>query len=148
MINITVGNVAACRRPARSAVWVSSSFAWLNRSVSCGSRTNARTTLMPVICSRNTRFTRSTRPCMAWNDGTIRYTIEPRMITAAGMANSRMTDRLTSSRTAKKIPMIIVSGAAIIIVVARITSVCTWVTSFVVRVISDGAPNCPTSWAE
>jgi hypothetical protein len=72
MISITVGNVAAIRRPARSDVCVSSSFACEKRSTSCGSRTNARTTRMPVICSRNTRFTRSMRNCIAWNEGTIR----------------------------------------------------------------------------
>ncbi len=148
MISITVGNVAAISRPARSAVWVSSSLACEKRATSCGSRTNARTTRMPVICSRSTRLTRSMRSCIAWNDGTIRYTIEPSESTAAGMANRMITDSPRSSRTAKKMPITRLSGAVIIIVTAITTSIWICWTSLVVRVISDGAPNWPTSRAE
>jgi hypothetical protein len=148
MISITVGNVAAIRRPARSAVAVSSSLACAKRAVSWGSRTNARTTRMPVICSRSTWLTRSIRSCIAWNDGIIRYTIEPSASTAPGMANSRITERPRSSRTAKKMPMTRLSGAVIIIVTAITTSIWICWTSLVVRVISDGAPNWPISRAE
>ncbi len=49
MNSVTVGNISAIRRPARSDVLVSSSFATANRSTSTGSRTNARTTRIPVI---------------------------------------------------------------------------------------------------
>ena len=45
-------------------------------------------------------------------------------------------------------PITIVSGAAIIIVAAMTTSIWTCWTSLVMRVISDGAPNRPTSRAE
>ena len=45
-------------------------------------------------------------------------------------------------------PTTIVIGAAIAIVHAMTTSICTCCTSFVMRVISDGAPKVPTSRAE
>ena len=41
-----------------------------------------------------------------------------------------------------------VIGAATSMVTAIITSTCTWVTSLVIRVMSDDAPNDATSWAE
>ena len=148
MISSTVGNIAAIRWPVRSAVAVSSSLAPAKRSVSSGSRTNARTTRMPVICSRRTPLTRSTRACINWNVGTIRDTSDPRMMTAAGIANSRITDSCTLSRTARIDPITRVSGAAIIIVVASTTSIWICWTSLVMRVINDGAPNWPTSRAE
>ncbi len=45
-------------------------------------------------------------------------------------------------------PTTIVIGAAMAIVHAMTTSICTCCTSFVMRVINDGAPNVPTSRAE
>ena len=45
-------------------------------------------------------------------------------------------------------PPTIVIGAAMSSVHDISTSICTWVTSLVMRVISDGAPNAATSWAE
>ena len=65
-----------------------------------------------------------------------------------GMATSMITDSPTSSRIANTMPNTIVIGAAIIIVHASTTSICTCWTSFVIRVINDGAPNRPTSRAE
>ena len=70
--SITVGNMNAISRPARSEVAVRSSLATPKRSASSGSRTNARTTRMPVICSRSTSLTWSIRSCMSWNCGIIR----------------------------------------------------------------------------
>ena len=55
-----------------------------NRSVSCGSRTNARTTRMPVICSRSTRLTSSMRACISRKLGTIRLTTKPTVRNSAG----------------------------------------------------------------
>ncbi len=78
----------------------------------------------------------------------MRETINPSSSTAPGIANSRMTESPASSRTAITMPITIVSGAAIIIVMAITTSICTCWTSFVMRVISDDAPNRPTSRAE
>ena len=45
-------------------------------------------------------------------------------------------------------PTTIVIGAAMAIVAAITTSICTCCTSLVMRVMSDGAPNVPTSRAE
>ncbi len=62
--SITTGNMAAIQRPTVTDTSVSSAFARPNRSLSSGSRTKARSTLMPVICSRRTRFTMSIRACI------------------------------------------------------------------------------------
>ena len=140
MMNITVGNITAIRRPVRNAVAVRSSLASSKRASSSGSRTKARTTRMPVICSRRTLLTRSTRSCMSWNAGTILRITLPRINTAAGMLTTRTIDRPVSVRTAMMTPITIVSGAATIIVHAVTTMIWTCWTSFVIRVISDGAP--------
>ena len=75
--SMTIGKISASSRPVRSAVAVRSALATPKRSVSYGSRTNARTTRMPVICSRSTRLTVSMRVCISRNCGTIRRMIEP-----------------------------------------------------------------------
>ena len=64
------------------------------------------------------------------------------------MAKTRTIDRPTSWRSAMNTPTTIVIGAAIAIVDAITTSIWTCCTSFVIRVISDGAPKVPTSRAE
>ena len=61
----TSGNVVAIQRPTRRATSVTSRFAVSNRRVSNGSRTNARTTRIPVICSRRILLTASMRTCMS-----------------------------------------------------------------------------------
>ncbi len=147
-MTVTVGNIAAWSRPRRSDVSVRSWLASAKRATSWGSRTNARTTLMPVICSRRTRLTASIRSCITWKPGTIWKTIEPSSTEAAGTHTSRTTDRPTSSRSAMITPITIVSGAAIIIVTPITTSSCTCWTSLVIRVMSDGAPKWATSLAE
>jgi hypothetical protein len=148
MRRLTVGNIDAISRPARSDTTVRSSLASLKRAVSCGSRTNARTTRMPVICSRSTRFTWSMRSCMSRKAGTICDTIRPRTTAATGMATTRIADKPTSCRTAMITPTTIVMGAAMAMVHAITTSICTCWTSLVMRVMSDGAPNVPTSRVE
>ncbi len=71
------------------------------------------------------------------------------MITPAiGMANTSTTESSTFSRIARMTPTTIVIGAATAIVHASTTSICTCWTSFVTRVMSDGAPNLPTSRVE
>ena len=67
----TSGGRRAARRP--------SARRWRRRSASdsCGSRTNARTTRMPVICSRSTVLMRSIRVCITWKAGTMRSDHEP-----------------------------------------------------------------------
>lgn len=63
-MNMTEGNMNAMSWPARSEVAVRSSLPALNRAFSWGSRTNARTTRRPVICSRRISLTRSMRTCI------------------------------------------------------------------------------------
>lgn len=145
---ITIGNIQACRRPARRAVSVRRSFATSNRARSTGSRTKARTTRMPVICSRSTWLTRSIRSCMRRNCGTIRETTSPTPPTSSGMLTVSTHDRPTSSRSAMTMPPTEVIGAAMKSVQVISTNIWTWVTSLVIRVMSDGAPNSLTSRAE
>ena len=75
--SMTLGNMNAMSRPARSDELVSDWLATSKRAPSSGSRTKARTTRMPVICSRMTWLTRSMRFCMCWNSGTSRTTTIP-----------------------------------------------------------------------
>jgi len=70
------------------------------------------------------------------------------VLRATGMAITNTIERPMSWRTARMTPTTIVIGAAIAIVHPITTSICTCCTSFVMRVISDGAPNVPTSRAE
>ena len=86
--------------------------------------------------------------CIRRNVGTIWLTIIPSTTAARGMATRRTTDSPTSWRSAMITPTTIVIGAAMAIVQAITTSICTCCTSLVMRVMSDGAPNVPTSRAE
>ena len=72
MVRSTAGNITAIIRPVVSEVSVRSSLAFPKRTTSSGSRTNARTTRIPVICSRRIWFTRSMRSCILVNCGCIR----------------------------------------------------------------------------
>ena len=96
---ITVGNIAACQRPARIATSVSATLASAKRAVSCSSRTNARTTRTPVICSRSSRLTSSMRSCISRKLGTIWRTIRPMEAPRTGTTASTSHDRPTSSRS-------------------------------------------------
>ncbi len=78
----------------------------------------------------------------------MRDTTDPRMMTAAGILTTKITDSPMSSRTAMMTPTTRVIGAAIIMVVPSTTSIWTCWTSLVIRVINDGAPKRPTSRAE
>ncbi|GAB3807606.1 hypothetical protein GCM10027605_38250 [Micromonospora zhanjiangensis] len=143
-----MGKSSAISRPARNATEVRSSLAAANRSVSYGSRTNARTTRMPVICSRSTRLTVSIRVCISRNNGTIRRMIRPRASTRTGTQTTISQDSPTSSRNAMITPPMHMIGAATSMVQVIMTSICTCCTSLVLRVISDGAPNWATSRLE
>ena len=145
---MTVGNMNAMSRPVRNAVSVSSSFAFSNRTRSSGSRTKARTTRIPAICSRRIWFTRSMRDCMSVNCGCMRKKTVPTLRISPGIETMRIRERGPSSRIARIVPPTIVIGATINRVQAISTSICTCCTSLVMRVISDGAPNSPTSRAE
>ena len=73
--SITDGNISAISLPAPSETSNSWVLAAANLSRSCGSRTNARITRTPTICSRSTRLMPSRRSCIARNSGRIREMI-------------------------------------------------------------------------
>ena len=103
---------------------------------------------MPVICSRRTRLTVSTDSCILRNHGTIRTTIEPTITPSSGTATATNHDRPTSSRKAMKMPPIIMIGIETMNIRPMLSTVCTWVTSLVLREIRVGAPNRDSSCAE
>ena len=120
-------------------------MATAKRSPSSGSRTNARTTRMPVICSRSTWLTRSMRSCMNSNVGMSRITTMPMLPTSTGIATTRISESGPSSRTAMNRPPTIMIGALTNSVQSMTTSICICCTSLVMRVISDAAPKLLTS---
>ncbi len=148
MMNSSIGNISAISRPARSETSVRPSLTSSNRSTSRSSRTKARTTRMPVICSRSTELARSMRSCMVRNRGTIFHTTVPTLSPSAGRATTTSHARPVSCWRARMMPPTIVIGAATANVQAMTTSIWTCCTSLVMRVISDGAPNWLTSRAE
>ena len=80
--------------------------------------------------------------------GTIRAITLPMLRMSTGMATARIHVSCTSSCRAKIVPPMAVMGAAMSRVHVIWTSVCTWVTSFVTRVMRLGAPKWATSLAE
>ncbi len=148
MISITTGNIAASQRPAWMDTSVSSSLVRRNRSVSRGSRTNARTTRMPVICSRSTRFTPSMRSCTSRKLGTIRLTMRPTESSSAGTTTASSQESPRFSRIAIRMPPTIMIGTVAPMVQAICTSICTCCTSLVPRVISEAGPKLAISRPE
>ena len=147
-ITVAVGNIRLISRPPRNAVAVTSMLPARNRSISSGSRTNARTTRIPDNCSRRTSLIRSIRCCMSRKVGTIFTTTVPRIVATSGTDTTMIHDKATSCLSARIKPPIAVKGAANKSVQVIKTSICTWVTSLVMRVMSDGEPKCATSRAE
>ena len=135
-------------RAARIDVAVRRSLASANRALSTGSRVKARTTRIPVICSRSTALTRSMRSCIFRNAGFMAAMIEPMTMISRGMTTHSSTDSPASSRTASTMPTIMVSGAVIIMVATIAVNVWIWWVSLVMRVMSDGVPNRPISRVE
>jgi len=127
---------------------VSSVLAAWNRSPSSCSRTKARTTRMPVICSRSTRLMESIRSCISRNPGIMRETTPHRQSTRTGRATASSQASPPSWRTARMIPPTAVTGAARARVVVMTTRSWTCWTSLVIRVMRDGAPNLFISRAE
>ena len=144
---MTIGKASDMRRPTATAEAVYSVFATSKRSRSLPSRTKARTTRTPVICSRRIRLTVSTLVCMRRKLGIIARITRPTDTASSGTATATSQLRPMSSRRAMITPPIIIIGAVTIIVSAMLVTVCTWVTSLVVREMSVGAPKRATSWA-
>ena len=110
-MTMTTGNASAMSLPTASAVPVYVRLAAANRSRSTSSRTKARTTRRPVICSRRMRLTESTAVCIERKCGTIREMISPIAIPSAGTATATSHARPRSSRRAMKMPPTIMIGA-------------------------------------
>ncbi len=143
-----MGNISASRLPVAIAMSVSSTLAFRNRCCSYSSRTNARITRLPVICSRSTRFTVSRRSCMVRNSGRSLRTIKVTQMPRTGTTATSTADSGTSRPSASTMPPTHMIGADTIRVNVIRASIWICWTSLVVRVISEGAPNCPTSRAE
>jgi hypothetical protein len=145
---MTTGNISASRLPVPRATSVRSALALRNRRCSYSSRTKARMTRLPVICSRSTRFTVSSRTCMDRNSGRSLRTISVTQIASTGTTATSTPDSGTSRPSAITMPPTHMMGADTISVNVIRASIWTCCTSLVVRVISEGAPKCPTSRAE
>jgi len=146
--SITRGKARDMRRPTARAVPVYWVLASAKRARSCSSRTKARTTRIPVICSRSTRLTQSTDSCISLNCGIIRRMTRPMQSASSGTATATSQDSPTSSRRAMTTPPTIMMGAETIIAAPMNTTCWTWVTSLVFREISVGAPKRETSCSE
>ena len=141
IINVAVGNINDCKRPPRSATSVTAALASLKRCFSSGSRTKARTIRIPVSCSRRISLMRSMRSCILRKVGTMLPIMIPSRTARIGIANIKIRDNPKSWCIARNTPPIDVNGALSNKVHVINTSICTCCTSFVIRVISDGAPN-------
>ena len=147
MIMLTTGNIRTNSAPMRSEISVRSWFARRKRSVSNGSFTNARTTRMPVICSRSTPLMPSRRSCMVRNHGMSLAISNPSITPITGMETHTSHDSPASSRRAMTIPPMHMMGAMTMKFSDIRVSIWICWTSLVLRVISEGAPNWPTSRA-
>ena len=147
-MNMTIGKTSAMSRPTWRPASVRSALASPKRASSWSSRTKARTTRMPVICSRRTRLTPSSEVCIRVNHGTIRQMTSPTTRPSSGTATATSHDSPTSSRSAMMMPPNIMIGVETSIAKPMKRTICTCVTSLVLREMSVGAPNRATSWAE
>ncbi len=137
---MTIGNIRASIRPVASCMSVSSALAFPNRPCSYSSRTKARITRLPVICSRSTRFTVSSRTCIDRNSGRSRRTMSATEMPSTGTTATSTADSGTSRPSASTMPPTHMMGADTIRVNVIRTSIWTCCTSFVVRVMREGAP--------
>ncbi len=145
---MTTGNISASRLPVPRDTSVRSALAFRKRCCSYSSRTKARMTRLPVICSRSTRFTVSSRSCIARNSGRSLRTISVTQIASTGTTPTSTPESGTSRPSAITMPPTHMIGADTISVNVIRASIWTCCTSLVVRVISEGAPKPPTSRAE
>jgi hypothetical protein len=136
------------RRPTATETSLSSSLAARNRRAWTSSRTKARITRIPAICSRITWLIRSIRVCTRRNRGRMGTMTPTIAATSSGTTTSSSPDRRTSSRSARATPPTMTIGADSAIVRVMRTSIWTCWTSFVVLVMSECVPKTPTSRAE
>ncbi len=86
--------------------------------------------------------------CICRKYGTIREMMSPTLTPSTGTMTSSSPESSTFSWSAMTTPPTSMIGAMTMIVRDSSTSICTCCTSFVVRVMRDGAPNWPISCAE
>ena len=147
-IMVMIGPISTNSRPIRTEVSVRAALASVNRSASWRSRTKARTTRMPMICSRITPLMASMLSCIRWNRGISRPTMIPTITSRIGTETHTSQDRPASSCTAMMIPPTDMIGTMTMKFSAISTTIWTCWTSLVPRVIRVGAPKRPTSSAE
>ena len=147
-IIVITGPSSTKSRPISTEVRASAPLASVNRSASWRSRTNARTTRMPVTCSRITPLTASISSCMRRNSGIRRATMTPTITSSTGTETHTSQDSPGSSCTAMRMPPTAMIGTATMKFRPIRVSIWTWLTSLVPRVISVGAPKRPSSSAE
>ena len=137
---MTVGKASANIRFTAVPCWSAPCWCPPNRFCSCPVRMNARITRAPVICSRNTRLTRSILDCIDLNSGTA-FDIRIKMTTSiSGTTTTTSVESLTSSLSAMITPPTHMIGASTIIVRAICRNIWICWTSLVFRVMSDGVP--------
>ena len=102
-------------------------------------------TRTPASVSRMTWLIRSSLTWVAWKSGMARDMTSAMKPTMSGRTTTSRPDSGTSWRRAMMIPPTIRIGAEMIRVRPMNTNVCTCWTSFVLRVMSEGAPNLLTS---
>jgi hypothetical protein len=144
-IMVMTGNISTNREPMRTDTSVSSRLAAAKRRRSWSSRTKARTTRMPTICSRSTALIRSIRPCMSRKRGMSRPTSTPTAIPSTGTDTHTSQESPASSRRAITIPPAHMMGAATMKLSPMSTSIWICWTSLVPRVMRVGAPKPLTS---
>ncbi|MNW56401.1 hypothetical protein D3C74_341130 [compost metagenome] len=103
---------------------------------------------MPEICSRSTPLIASMRFCILRKYGTMREMISPTTTPSTGTTTRSSAESSTSSWSAMMTPPTSMMGAMTMMVKPMSTTIWTCWTSFVVRVMSDGAPSTPISCAE
>jgi hypothetical protein len=105
-------------------------------------------TRTPDSFSRITWFTRSILTCMTLKSGIALATIAPMKAAISGMMTTRIPESGTSSRSAMMMPPTAMIGAEMIMFREKSTTIWICWTSFVLRVMSDGAPKMLTSCCE
>ena len=146
--NIMTGMMTAKSRLTWTETSIRSRFAASKRRFSSSTRLKARMTRMPVSPSRSTRLILSIFFWMDLKSGKPLTATVTMMPVRTGITTTMTHESPRSFETAMMMPPIIMIGALTIILIMRRTTICTWVTSFVVRVTRLGVPILSNSWSE
>lgn len=119
---------------------VSSSLTSAKRFSSYLTRANALMTRMPPRFSRMSWLMRSVRACTFLNNGMAERSTTNRNTNITGRITASEMDSFMSCRNAMMMPPMAIMGANSIMVRPMASSIWTCWTSFVLRVMSEGAP--------